>query len=383
MILDRHEKKLPFYLYTGRGPSSESMHIGHLVPFLFCKYLQDVFDVPLVIQLTDDEKYLWKNITLEQAHYYAFENAKDIIAVGFNPEKTFIFSNLDYVGYMYETIVRIERCVNFNQAQKVFGFTDSDYIGKISFPAIQAAPSFSSAFPHLFNGRTDVPCLIPCAIDQDPYFRITRDVAPRLKFPKPALLHAMFFPALQGPSSKMSGSDATSAIYMTDTPNEIKNKINKYAFSGGQVTVELHREKGGIPEVDVAFQYLKFFLHDDEELKHIEEEYRSGRMLTGELKQKCIKTLQTLIGDFQTARSKVDEPLLKQFMQLPSFKPIAVHNIKLQEAKKKTKKGKPEEEGPTIFESPATPRKDRVIEDLEAKLLALETELLSLKSKSS
>ena len=44
----------------------------------------------------------------------------------------------------------------------------------------------------------DVTCLIPCAIDQDPYFRMTRDVAPVLKFKKPALLHSTFFPALQG-----------------------------------------------------------------------------------------------------------------------------------------------------------------------------------------
>ncbi len=28
LILDRHEKGEPFFLYTGRGPSSDSMHIG-------------------------------------------------------------------------------------------------------------------------------------------------------------------------------------------------------------------------------------------------------------------------------------------------------------------------------------------------------------------
>jgi len=38
--------------------------------------------------------------------------------------------------------------------------------GKIAFPAIQAAPSFSHSFPHTFGSRKDVPCLIPCAIDQ-------------------------------------------------------------------------------------------------------------------------------------------------------------------------------------------------------------------------
>lgn len=68
-ILDRYEKGQPFFLYTGRGPSSDSMHLGHMIPFLFtklvaifffifshsyvfCRWLQDVFDVPLVIQLT-------------------------------------------------------------------------------------------------------------------------------------------------------------------------------------------------------------------------------------------------------------------------------------------------------------------------------------------
>ena len=42
-ILDLYEQKKPFYLYTGRGASAGSMHMGHLVPFLFTKWLQDVF----------------------------------------------------------------------------------------------------------------------------------------------------------------------------------------------------------------------------------------------------------------------------------------------------------------------------------------------------
>lgn len=40
------------------------------------------------------------------------------------------------------------------------------FLGKISFPAIQAAPSFSSSFPQIFNGKENIQCLIPCAIDQ-------------------------------------------------------------------------------------------------------------------------------------------------------------------------------------------------------------------------
>lgn len=67
----------------------------------------------------------------------------------------------------------------------------------------------------------------------------------------------------------MSASDANTAIYMSDTPNQIKNKINKHGFSGGRETEELHRKYGGNPDVDVAFQYLSFFEEDDEKLAQI------------------------------------------------------------------------------------------------------------------
>lgn len=98
LILNEFEAGRKFYLYTGRGPSSHSMHLGHLIPFMVCKWLQDVFDVPLVIQLTDDEKCLWKDLTVEESQRMAYENAKDIVAIGFNVEKTFIFNDLEFIG---------------------------------------------------------------------------------------------------------------------------------------------------------------------------------------------------------------------------------------------------------------------------------------------
>ena len=100
---------------------------------------------------------------------------------------------------------------------------------------------------------------------------MTRDVAPRLGFHKPALLHSTFFPALQGPQSKMSASDPTSSIFLTDTPDQIKHKINKYAFSGGCDTKEEHEKHGGNTEVDVSYQYLTFFMEDDQRLAEIKQ----------------------------------------------------------------------------------------------------------------
>lgn len=59
---------------------------------------------------------------------------------------------------------------------------------------------------------------------------MTRDVAPRLGYPKPALLHSTFFPALQGPQSKMSASEPTSSIFLTDSPEDIKHKVTNEAM---------------------------------------------------------------------------------------------------------------------------------------------------------
>lgn len=316
-ILDLYEHGEKFFLYTGRGPSSDSMHMGHMVPFIFTKWLQEVFDAPLVIQLTDDEKFLFKpKLKIEDVKKFSKENAKDIIAVGFNPENTFIFSDLDYMGGgFYETVVRVSRQITGSTAKAVFGFTDSDCIGKFHFASIQIATAFPSTFPDVLGLPPKTPSLIPCAIDQDPYFRVCRDVAEKLKYHKPALLHSKFFPALQGSTTKMSASDENSAIFLTDTANQIKKKINKHAFSGGQQTLELHRQLGGNPEVDVAYQYMKFFKDDDEFLKDCHDRYKTGEILSGEMKKMCIEVLQEFVKGFQERRAAIDDETLDKFMK--------------------------------------------------------------------
>ena len=115
--------------------SSQSMwtEVFQLIKFNAYRYLQDAFNVPLVIQLTDDEKFLWKDLKAEETHRLAFENAKDIIACGFDMNKTFIFSDIDYISSctaFYYNIIKIQKCVTFSQARGIFGFQESDNIGK-------------------------------------------------------------------------------------------------------------------------------------------------------------------------------------------------------------------------------------------------------------
>jgi tryptophanyl-tRNA synthetase len=331
-LLDNIEKGEPMYLYTGRGPSSSAMHLGHLVPFLFTKWLQDAFKVPLVVQMTDDEKFIFKGeYTQEEGdnlnHYASLtiENARDIIACEFDYERTFLFSDLDYVGRMYPNIVRIWKAVTTNTVNGIFGFDGTSNIGKIAFPAVQAAPSFASSFPVVLGGNRESHdcCLIPCAIDQDPYFRMTRDIAHKMVSRdhglggKPALIHSKFFPPLQGATGKMSSSDANSAIFLTDTPEDIERKIKTCAFSGGRETRKLQEEHGANLDIDVSYQWLKFFLEDDELLEKIGKDYGSGSgeyWSTGIVKDKLIDVLKELVGAHQERRSKISDDDVRKWM---------------------------------------------------------------------
>lgn len=110
-----------------------SLKLSPLHPFIILKFLlmthrwlQDVFDVPLVIMLTDDEKYIFsEKRTIEDVTKYTWGNAKDIIAVGFDPKKTFMFSDYDYMGgAFYRNVTRISKHVTLNVARAVFGFNE-------------------------------------------------------------------------------------------------------------------------------------------------------------------------------------------------------------------------------------------------------------------
>jgi tryptophanyl-tRNA synthetase len=77
--------------------------------------------------LADDEKFLFKPaLKPEQVQAFAVQNAKDIIAVGFDLKKTFIFSDYDYMGgAFYKNVSKISRCITYSQAKATFGFNDS------------------------------------------------------------------------------------------------------------------------------------------------------------------------------------------------------------------------------------------------------------------
>ncbi|MFH1442839.1 MAG: tryptophan--tRNA ligase [Candidatus Micrarchaeota archaeon] len=305
-LLDEYEKGNKFFLYTGRGPSGQT-HIGHLVPWMLTRWLQEKFDVELYFQMTDDEKFLFKDaLSLEETNKLAYENALDVIAMGFKPGKTFIFSDIDYAKTLYREALKVSKKLTFSTAKAVFGFTDSSNVGEIFFTSMQSVPAF---LPSVKKGK-NIPCLIPHAIDQDAHFRVSRDILPKLGYFKPAAIHCRFLPGLSA-NKKMSASEADTAIYTTDSPETIEKKVKRYAFSGGADTIEEHRKHGGNPDIDISYQWLTFFEEDDAKLKKIHDEYKSGKLLSGELKLILIEKLQAFMKEHQRKREAARKTLDK------------------------------------------------------------------------
>ncbi len=306
-ILNKHEEGESFYLYTGRGPSG-MVHLGHMMPWLFTKYIQEKFGSKLLFQLTDDEKFLQtQDRSREEIGHYAYENILDIIAVGFNPDKTKIILDTRHIQHLYPIATEIAKRITFSTAKAVFGFSNSTNIGMIGFPPIQAAPCF---LPSIIENKP-TPVLIPAAIDQDPYWRVTRDVAERMGYYKPAQIHSKFLPGL-GMVGKMSSSKPETALFTIDDPEVIDKKVSA-AFTGGQATVALQRQLGGNALGCPVFWYLRYLFDTERQSDERLLKCTSGNLLCGECKSDLSKESQNFLGEFKKRREKAKD-VITEFM---------------------------------------------------------------------
>ena len=305
-LLDEYEKGNKFFLYTGRAPSGP-IHIGHIFVWEFTKWLQDKFDVELWFQFPNEEKFLFKDISYEKVQEYLKENMLDVIALGFDEKKTHFLIDTKHASLMYPEACKVAKKITFSMVKSSFGFDNEANIGEIFYTAMQAVPAF---LPSVLKGKK-IPCLIPHAVDQDPHFRLTRDILPKLGHYKPASIQCSFIPPLTGIAGKMDSSKE-GAIFMTDSPEQVETKIRKYAFSGGQPTIAEHRQKGGNPDIDISFQYLRmFFEPDDKKLQKIHDDYKSGKLLTSELKEILIEKINAFLKEHQKRREQAEKQIEK------------------------------------------------------------------------
>jgi len=309
VILQALKAKKPFVMMTGLMPSGK-FHIGHLMVARQMKFYQEL-GAKLYIAVADIEVLLARGQSLEESRRIAVEEyLLNYIALGLEPENCEIYfqsersSDATKANAYYRLQNALANHATFNEFKAVYGEITP---GKMTASLLQAADMLHPMLPE-FEGP--VPVVVPVGADQDPHLRLARDLARRakaFKFSTLASTYHVFVPGLSG--GKMSSSDENSFIAVTDDAKTVQRKINKYAFSGGRDTVEEHRRLGGDPNVDVAFQYLTFFEEDDAKLQQVYDDYKSGTLLSGELKKLAIEQLNSVLGELQQKREAARKEL--------------------------------------------------------------------------
>jgi tryptophanyl-tRNA synthetase len=316
-IVEAVEKKKHFVMMTGLMPSGK-FHFGHRMVAEQMIFYQKL-GAKLYVAVADIEAFNSRIPNMAELHQTAVEEyLLNYIALGLEPKNCdFYFQSKrskegKKSNAYYSLANMLARNATFNEFKAVYGDISP---GKMAASLLQAADMLHPQLPEFEGGA--LPVVVPVGVDQDPHLRLARDISQRtevFKFLQLSSTYHMFQPGLKG--GKMSSSDPLSFIALTDSPEEAERKIKKYAFSGGRETVEEHRAKGGNPDVDVSFQMLRYGLEpDDKKLAQIYDDYKSGKLLTSELKQIAIEKVSEFLAHHQVerekARSKLDKFLWK------------------------------------------------------------------------
>ena len=254
-----------YYLYTGRGPSSASFHIGHLPALKLILEFQKAFQSRIFFMISDDEKILRDKIPTE----IMLENTKITIGqlnkIGFNVDNTLFHINSDGISAThYKLLIKLMSLVNTNKLDHIFGKRAN--IGEYFCILYQLVPCFLS------QNRQ---CIVICGIDQDPFFRLARKLAKKIGFKPPIVIYTKNIPGLNG-IEKMSSSDPSPIpIYLSDSKKIIKEKIMKITNVGAGTLNELF-EHGANIQKDIPFTLIKIFEPNTKKIALMEKAYTTG-----------------------------------------------------------------------------------------------------------
>jgi len=276
--------------------ASGTIHLGHKPVFDTNLYFQKEYGIPVFIPISDDESYVAGKVeTQEEALKNSLSLAKELLAYGFDPHKTYFIIDQIYTN-IYNLAIKLSTKVNLSEIKATYGYENDNNIGLHFYPTIQAAHIL---FPQEKFGIKNV--LVIIGPDEDSHIRICRDIASRMGYEKPSILHSTFMPGIDG--AKMSKS-RNNALFFHDDKKAIVSKIGK-AFSGGQKTLEEHRRHGGNPDVDVSCKYLANFFLDEKDGKKLFADYKLGTLTSGDVKKMLSEHLIKMISEFQERVKKI------------------------------------------------------------------------------
>jgi tryptophanyl-tRNA synthetase len=270
--LDRIEQNKNFAIISGRGPSSD-LHYGHFILFELVRFLQEKYNCNLFLPLSDDEKFVFRKVdSLNETYKLSLENAIDIFALGFKPDKVhaYISSTTPRIQYL---ALSFSANQTYNAIKSALGLTGEENVGTVFYSCIQAAHILHPTIDH------DLPVVVPVGLDQDVFVRLTRDIARKRKICSPASLYVRFLKGLKG--KPMSSSIPESCVFLSDDVKAVKRKIMG-AFTGGRTTRKEQRNLGADPDICTIYDmFEKYFVRDDDELCKIREGCKNGDLICG------------------------------------------------------------------------------------------------------
>ncbi len=312
-IVEAYARGEPVALLTGFMPSGR-FHLGHKMVADQIIYYQRVGFETFVV-LADAEAYAVRRLSRRDViNYGLYEYVANLIALGLRRERLHLYFQTNYEKHYYRLLQLFSRRITMAELEAIYGSMEPC---KVMAALTQAADILHPELDH-FGGYKHV--LVPVGADQDPHIRLSRDIADRyeneLGLMRPASTYHRFIIGLDG--NKMSSSRPDYAIFLTDDPEEARRKVYK-ALTGGQPTVKEQRMLGGHPERCSVYELFVYHLiEDDNKLRKIYEDCRSGALLCGECKRMAADLLEKMLLEHQRRLERAKD-LVHEYVEPPDF----------------------------------------------------------------
>lgn len=308
-------------ILTGDRPTGK-LHLGHFVGSLRRRVeLQNSGEFDKIFIMIADAQALTDNAdNPEKIRQNIIEVALDYLSAGIDPSKSTIFiqsqvPELCELAFYYMNLVtvsRVQRNPTVKTEIKMRNFEQSIPVGFFCYPVSQASDITA------FKATT-----VPVGEDQAPMIELTREIVnrfnhiygPTLVEPEillPDNVACMRLPGTDG-KAKMSKS-LGNCIYLSDTPKEVKKKVNSMYTDPEHLTID----SPGHLEGNCPFIYLDAFATDDDvrrflpeydSLNALKDHYTRGGLGDGTVKKLLNKVLEEILVPIRERRKQFEQDI--------------------------------------------------------------------------
>lgn len=295
-VLNAMRNHEEFAVMSGIKPTGE-FHLGTLTTAQEVIYFQQQ-GATAFYGIADVEAYEDNRIPFERSEKYAVGNVADLLALGFDPKRGYIYRQFKE-DRVKDLAIIFGRNVTLATMKAIYG---ERHMGLYISALIQAGDIL---LPQLEDFGGPKPTVVPVGVDQDPHLRLTRDLAFKFRrrygFVMPSSTYHKIIKGLDG-CPKMSKRDPMSYFTFQEKPESISKKISN-AFTGGRPTAEEQRKLGGTPEICPIYEmYMFHFFKEDKDVVQLYHDCKSGKILCGEDKERLIEIVLKFVKEHRRKR---------------------------------------------------------------------------------